>query len=155
MLLEIYNQSNELIRSVEYEMSCYDNDTIRYMASFGYGFKLEGKWLFKPNSLNISKQVCTNCPINPFCNSLQIAESDDVDKQDISDNETSNLVKIPSNTNHQITKIRCIETGKLYDKQVHAARDLNIDPSCVSDSIRTGRPRKGYTFEKVTVYDNN
>lgn len=47
--------------------------------------------------------------------------------------------------------IRCVETGKLYNKQSHAARDLGIDPSAVSDSIKTGRKRKGYTFEKVLV----
>ena len=45
--------------------------------------------------------------------------------------------------------IECIETGKLYAKQSHAARDLGIDPSYVSDSIKTGKQHKGYSFRKV------
>lgn len=44
--------------------------------------------------------------------------------------------------------IRCIETGKTYNKQSDAARDLGIDPAQVSDSIKTGRKRSGYTFTK-------
>ena len=45
--------------------------------------------------------------------------------------------------------IECIETGKLYAKQSHAARDIGIDPSYVSDSIKTGKQHKGYSFRKV------
>ena len=46
-------------------------------------------------------------------------------------------------------KVRCIDTGKIYNSQSEAAKDLKIDPAQVSDSIKTGRPRSGYTFEKV------
>lgn len=46
-------------------------------------------------------------------------------------------------------RVRCIETGKIYENQSAAARDLKIDPAQVSDSIKTGRRRSGYTFEKV------
>lgn len=48
-------------------------------------------------------------------------------------------------------KIRCVTTGKIYDKQSDAARDLGIDPAQVSDSIKTGRIRSGYLFEKVNI----
>lgn len=46
-------------------------------------------------------------------------------------------------------KIRCIETGVIYDSQAQAARELGIDPTYVSDSIKTGKRRLGYSFEKV------
>ena len=46
-------------------------------------------------------------------------------------------------------RILCLETGTVYNKQSEAARDLGIDPAQVSDSIKTGRPRSGYTFKKV------
>lgn len=46
-------------------------------------------------------------------------------------------------------KIRCIETGVIYGSQAQAARELGIDPTYVSDSIKTGKRRLGYSFEKV------
>lgn len=48
-----------------------------------------------------------------------------------------------------VSGIRCINNGKVYKNQAEAARDLHIDPAQVSDSIKTGRPRSGYTFERV------
>lgn len=47
--------------------------------------------------------------------------------------------------------IRCIETGDIFEKQSEAAKKYNIDPAQVSDSIKTGRKRSGYTFEKVEI----
>lgn len=46
-------------------------------------------------------------------------------------------------------RILCVETGQIFNKQSEAAKALNIDPAQVSDSIKTGRPRSGYTFQKV------
>lgn len=48
-------------------------------------------------------------------------------------------------------QVRCIDTGKVYMNQSQAAKDLNIDPAQVSDSIKTGRPRSGYRFERVPM----
>ena len=47
--------------------------------------------------------------------------------------------------------IRCKETGQTWEKQSWAAKELGIDAAQVSDSIKTGRTRSGYTFEKVEV----
>lgn len=47
--------------------------------------------------------------------------------------------------------IQCVETGDEFKTQSEAARKYNIDPAQVSDSIKTGRPRSGYTFIKVEV----
>lgn len=46
-------------------------------------------------------------------------------------------------------KVRCVDTGEVFDTQSAAAKHFKIDPAQVSDSIKTGRPRSGYTFEKV------
>lgn len=49
------------------------------------------------------------------------------------------------------TLIRCLETGETFHKQSEAAKAMNIDPAQVSDSIKTGKKRSGYTFEKVMI----
>lgn len=46
-------------------------------------------------------------------------------------------------------QVRCIDTGEVFDNQSAAAKHFKIDPAQVSDSIKTGRPRSGYRFEKV------
>lgn len=53
------------------------------------------------------------------------------------------------------TYIRCIETGEVFSKQSEAAKHLNIDPAQVSDSLKTGKKRSGYTFERITEDDIN
>lgn len=47
--------------------------------------------------------------------------------------------------------IRCRETGQTWEKQSWAAKELGIDAAQVSDSIKTGKTRSGYTFEKIEV----
>lgn len=56
-----------------------------------------------------------------------------------------------SSNSHKVSKcfILCVDNGVEYPTQSAAARDLGIDPAQVSDSIKTGRPRSGYTFKKV------
>lgn len=51
----------------------------------------------------------------------------------------------------KVFKIRCIETGELFDKQSEAAKHLSIDPAAVSDSLKTGKKRSGYTFDRIEV----
>ena len=47
--------------------------------------------------------------------------------------------------------ILCLETGDKFKKQSEAAKALGIDPAAVSDSLKTGRKRAGYTFSRVEV----
>lgn len=47
--------------------------------------------------------------------------------------------------------IRCKESGQTWEKQSWAAKELGIDAAQVSDSIKTGKTRSGYTFEKIEV----
>ena len=56
---------------------------------------------------------------------------------------------------HTISNIRpsgnifCKETGKYFKTQAEAAKEYNIDPAYVSESIRKCTTVKGYTFEKL------
>lgn len=56
-----------------------------------------------------------------------------------------------SGSSNLVDKIHCITTDKYFNKQSEAAKFYGIDPAQVSDSIKTGRPRSGYVFEKVTA----
>lgn len=59
------------------------------------------------------------------------------------------FVSLSAVKNGKKVKIQCEETGEVFDNQSQAAKYFHIDPAQVSDSIRTGRPRSGYTFVKV------
>ena len=65
-----------------------------------------------------------------------------------SDNPESTTIK-PSTGKKFV--IRCKETGQTWEKQSWAAKELGIDAAQVSDSIKTGKTRSGYTFEKIEV----
>ena len=65
-----------------------------------------------------------------------------------SDNPKSTTIK-PSTGKKFV--IRCKETGQTWEKQSWAAKELGIDAAQVSDSIKTGKTRSGYTFEKIEV----
>ena len=47
------------------------------------------------------------------------------------------------------TQIKCLETGEIFTTQSEAARTYEIDPALVSDSIKTGKTYRGYTFAKI------
>jgi len=50
---------------------------------------------------------------------------------------------------HKQTQIQCVETGEIFMRQSDAAKTYGIDPAQVSDSLKTGRARSGYTFIRV------
>lgn len=125
MTLEVYNLEGCKVQSLEYESCAYDNDSIRKMSKYGYTFVLDGVVIAegaRPSAIDNSNT------------------HEEIDKN-LTEQSKENLKLM----------IECVETGKLYNKQSHAARDLGIDPAAVSDSIRTGRKRSGYTFRKVYV----
>ena len=51
--------------------------------------------------------------------------------------------------NNKKTRIQCVETGETFDTQAQAAKYFHIDPAQISDSIKTGKVRSGYTFVKI------
>ena len=155
-------------------MSTWSWDRINEMAAAGYSFKLDGKWI----KIGDNIEPPLNCESQPETKRFKNIQSVDELKQICSDaldqfeEENPELAKkaygaiakkflssdnlpksedISEDTGNPPMKqmIECIETGKLYAKQSHAARDLEIDPSYVSDSIKTGKQHKGYSFRKV------
>ena len=59
--------------------------------------------------------------------------------------------KISKDNNNVKYIIKCITTDEVFDTQSQAAKAYGIDPAQVSDSIKTGRPRSGYIFQKVVA----
>lgn len=47
---------------------------------------------------------------------------------------------------HKSKPVYCLETQSWYESRSHAARSLNISASSVVDSLRDGRPHRGFTF---------
>lgn len=64
---------------------------------------------------------------------------------------TSYLDNVDStiSNNIKVAKIRCVDTGEVFNKQSEAAKHFGIDPAAVSDSLKTGRRRAGYMFERI------
>lgn len=157
MKLDIYNLNGDLIKSCDYESSYYDNCTIRFMAKQGYTFVLDGIVIARGVAPESSQNMCngydqqsTNSQASALDTlSTVVSELDNIPKHEGEDL----VIETLNSTLKQgkKLKIRCIETGTIYDKQSHAARDLGIDPSYVSDSIKTGKSHKGYTFERIYV----
>lgn len=169
MLLEVFDRNMNLINSCDFESSYYDNDMMLCMSKAGYSFKVDGRWLYQ----GVTETNCENQPDTmrdkKLCD-MSVGESlsalsdrakelgndlaSDVFetmKNSMSQEVLDSPVSEKHHTENQVQMIECVETGKRYAKQAHAARDLGIDPGAVSDSIKTGRPRKGYTFRKVWV----
>lgn len=156
MILSIYNANNCLIRECEYESSYYDNDMMRRLAAQGYSFYVDGKLFVKgltsrePENLSDIKDS-DNHNLSSHLDVDSESQDDVISKNtsiESADTVESAVPKVKTKS-RKSQSIKCLETGKIYEKQSQAARDLGIDPALVSDSIRTGKPRKGYTFIKI------
>lgn len=99
--------------------SCIPYTDIESMSKAGYRFKIDGKVVSKNTVISAVK--CSN----------------------------SNVTSTSKTPPTRSKQVRCVDTGKIYKNQAEAAKDLNIDPAQVSDSIKTGRPRSGHLFERV------
>lgn len=108
----------------------YCKEQLNSMASAGYKFKVDNKLV----SLSKILQQSNNKVSQP-CDNYQPAVP-------ITNKEASK---------DKTVMIRCIETGDMFDKQSEAAKFFKIDPAAVSDSLKTGRKRAGYTFDRVEV----
>lgn len=56
------------------------------------------------------------------------------------------VIKPPLQRTNHPKKVYCIENHRWYDSRVLAAKDLGITTSSIVDSLRDGRPHRGYTF---------
>lgn len=119
IVFEVY-KPNDMGGMITESPECIPYEDLDKMYQAGYRFKLNGKAVGKNDIKNKVNAVLH-----------------------ISTNVSSN--------SHKVSKcfILCVDNGVEYPTQSAAARDLGIDPAQVSDSIKTGRPRSGYTFKKV------
>lgn len=113
--------------SITHSEECIHYDLLESMAKAGCKFKVDGKLVSK-NNIRSAVAASLGKPIST---------------------SVENTVKLNTVDKPTSKAVRCIDTGKVYKNQSEAARDLGIDPAQVSDSIKTGRPRSGYTFERA------
>lgn len=121
MIFQVINSSGQCVMNTE-EVECIPFNNLDNMSASGYKFKMDGKLISK----------------NQIRSSFSLED------------KSRNSAHTNINSSSHSKKVRCIDNGKIYDNQSAAAKDLGIDPAQVSDSIKTGRPRSGYRFERVS-----
>lgn len=135
-LFVVVSSTGVPVMGTEYE-SCIPFEHIDSMAAAGYKFKVNGKLTAKSNVRDAVRAALD----------AGVGHRAESSTDEIASNNPATTVT--TSTGSKSRSVRCIETGKVYHNQSAAAKDLGIDPAQVSDSIKTGRPRSGYTFERV------
>lgn len=175
-LFEVFDMFGNAKMGTNYE-SCIEFEYLDSMAAAGFKFKVAGQWTPRskvPAAIEAALSKGVGYRIGKFAPEVdlkaQLKATDPDRKIEIIEPRTpvtsesavpeapevseapEPITAEPEPAEIQYTKqVRCIDTGKVYPNQSAAARDLHIDPAQVSDSIKTGRPRSGYRFEKVKV----
>ena len=142
MLFKVIGPDGQTKLGTEFVQCIYPEDVLLSMSRCGYKFELNGK---RATAKAVSDYVKENMY------SSEIEENSE-EKEDSANNDVvidTQEKKPKPETSKKVGKIRCVNTGKVYNKQSEAARDLGIDPAAVSDSLKTGRKRAGYLFERV------
>lgn len=103
------------------------------MAKAGYKFYLN-KDAVKPE--DVSKYYLDKTPKGELYSVSRASRSDKVEK-------------VASSSKPKSRSVKCVETGEVFPTQSAAAKHFGIDPAVVSDSIKLGKKRSGYTFERV------
>lgn len=137
--------------------------TLKSMRDAGMTFRLDGSsisfnkliaWLESyDDSYTLQKATCRTA-MDAAQISSEKAEADAQPQVELIEADKLTIDTKPSTTVFGTSKnklVQCIETGETWDKQSKAAKALGIDPAAVSDSLKTGRKRSGYTFQWVEV----
>lgn len=132
MKFEIYDRHGVGLLEV-HQLSCVPFSQLDDMAkNAGFKFKVDGKSV---PANKVKEAVATSLGISASAVNTTKAAT------------TSSTASEPIYSK----QVRCKDTGAVYKNQSEAAKALGIDPAQVSDSIKTGRPRSGYIFEKVLM----
>lgn len=123
MLFEVWGPDGKRKAYTEDASCIYDERTLKSLQSAGHTFKIDGN----------------KAPI------ASVASIRVVSPRETGENGFAALRKAVT----QRTRVKCVDTGKIYSTQSDAAKDLGIDSAQVSDSIKTGKRRSGYLFERV------
>ena len=138
MLYEVINQDGKVMAGTTYKSCIYPMDLMIRMNENGWRFRIDGKLVPKTNFKSSMEQAIANA----VC---EHGTEYNPDGDEPSEKKPTPAVH-PVQRTRRGGKVRCIDNGKIYNSQSKA---LKIDPAQVSDSIKTGRPRSGYTFERV------
>lgn len=141
MLYEVINQDGKVMAGTTYKSCIYPMDLMIRMNDNGWRFRIDGKLVPKTNFKSSMEQAIANA----VC---EHGTEYNPDGDEPSEKKPTPAVHLVQRTRRG-GKVRCIDNGKIYNSQSEAAKALKIDPAQVSDSIKTGRPRSGYTFERV------
>ena len=142
MLFKVIGPDGQTKVGTDSVQCIYPEDVLLSMSSCGYKFELNGK---RATAKAVSDYVKENMYSSEIEENSE--ETEDSANNDVV-SDTQEEKKKPE-TSKKVGRIRCVDTGKVYNKQSEAARDLGIDPAAVSDSLNTGRKRAGYLFERV------
>ena len=173
MLFRVIGQDGSVKAGTDYIQCIYSNDTLVSMDRCGYKFELYGKririrmLLDELAKLRSLPQPMQNKPYSEIAAAAETTldiisenspEANDVRASDAVDDKcteypsaekTQSLESAEIKPEKKLTRILCVDTGKIYNKQSEAAKDLGIDPAAVSDSLKSGKRRAGYIFERV------
>ena len=149
MLFQVKDTSGRIMFYTEYE-SCIPVDNLDSMNSSGLCFYLDGKKT-SANAIRSRFPSVKSAPQNS-----QRRFSDGVKKPQKSKPRQLAASKIQkhidfSKIGFPITSrtIVCLTNGKVYKNQSEAAKDLNIDPSYISDCVCHNKEYKGLKFKKA------
>ena len=142
MLFKVIGPDGQTKVGTDSVQCIYPEDVLLFMSRCGYKFELNGK-------RSTAKAVSDYVKENMYSSEI---EENSEETEDSANNDVVSVIqeeKKKPETSKKVGRIRCVDTGKVYNKQSEAARDLGIDPAAVSDSLKTGRKRAGYLFERV------
>ena len=173
MLFKVIGPDGSVKAGTDYIQCIYSNDTLVSMDRCGYKFELYGKririrmLLDELAKLRSLPQPMHNKPYSEIAAAAETtletvsensSEANNASASDVAHDqhaehpsaaETQPLKSAEIKPEKKLTRILCVDTGKIYSKQSEAAKDLGIDPAAVSDSLKSGKRRAGYIFERV------
>lgn len=173
MLFKVIGPDGSVKAGTDYIQCIYSNDTLVSMDRCGYKFELYGKririrmLLDELAKLRSLPQPMHNKPYSEIAAAAETtleaisensSEANNASASDVAHDqhaehpsaaETQPLESAEIKPEKKLTRILCVDTGKIYNKQSEAAKDLGIDPAAISDSLKSGKRRAGYIFERV------
>lgn len=137
MLFVTYRKlDNQAVMNTDYP-SCIPFDALDSQEAAGYCFKVNGKKMTAKQVKSFFKdtrdvQVTANIFVT------------DADVENVRDDDVKKEA-----TKRKVRKIRCLNTGKIYNNMTACAKDLGMDPAAISYAMQKNKPYKGYSFEFV------
>lgn len=137
MLFVTYRRiDNQAMMGTDY-LSCISFDALDSQEAAGYYFKVNEKRM-------TAKQVKAFFKDKK---DFQPALNDAVKEEVKHDVEPSTFKELRSK--RKVRKIKCLNTGTIYNNMTACAKDLGMDPAAISYAMQKNKPAKGFSFEFV------